>query len=292
MANSSGRIPDAIEPIVGYRIWGYALVMERSWLRSLTSAECFLCSGEGAWDTAGWSWTLASCSDVDLGVDLEIPGEECKCGFYAMDTMARLLEEAEDIGDFPSLIDRGRLKCPDHSFLSDVRVQIGIVAGRIQMAGKIIEHQHGFRAERARIVELFPIEGTEPCVRVLGAQLRVPIGPPVRLPVVDDSTLWKRLNKGSRARGRLITRYARLVEDVADRVAAERRLPAQRDELFACGMVALIASFERFDPEGSIDFEAYAITRITKSITALAERWRRSIEMAIRRSGAGPLPNF
>jgi hypothetical protein len=38
--------------------------------------------------------------------------------------------------------------------------QSGMILGRIQIAGKIIEHDFGYRAERARVAALIPREGT------------------------------------------------------------------------------------------------------------------------------------
>jgi hypothetical protein len=54
-----------------------------------------------------------------------------------------------------------------------------LVLGRVALAGKVIEHEHGYRAERARILELIPIQGTEVSVKHLGALLGLPVGTPV-----------------------------------------------------------------------------------------------------------------
>ncbi len=58
----------------------------------------------------------------------------------------------------------------------------GFVLGRVELAGKIIEHEHGYRAQRVRIAELFPVEGTERTIRSLAAQLGLLIGPSVEAP--------------------------------------------------------------------------------------------------------------
>jgi ATP/maltotriose-dependent transcriptional regulator MalT len=52
----------------------------------------------------------------------------------------------------------------------------------IRQAGKTIEHEHGYRAERARISGLIPIEGTERDVGHVATRLGIPIGRPVPIP--------------------------------------------------------------------------------------------------------------
>jgi hypothetical protein len=51
-----------------------------------------------------------------------------------------------------------------------------VIAGRVHRAGKVVEHDHGYRAELARVQEILPIERqrarTEPVARRFG----VPIG--------------------------------------------------------------------------------------------------------------------
>jgi len=57
-----------------------------------------------------------------------------------------------------------------------------VVLGRIELAGKVIEHEWGYRAERARIAELIPFRGTEQSVMILAARLGLPISEPVDIP--------------------------------------------------------------------------------------------------------------
>jgi hypothetical protein len=56
-----------------------------------------------------------------------------------------------------------------------------IVLGRAELAGKVIEHEYGYRAERARIVQLIPIRGSQRLVRILALRLDVPVGRPITL---------------------------------------------------------------------------------------------------------------
>ena len=58
----------------------------------------------------------------------------------------------------------------------------GVVMGRVELAGKVIEHEWGYRAERARIAELIPFRGTEQSVMILAARLGLPISEPVDIP--------------------------------------------------------------------------------------------------------------
>lgn len=56
-----------------------------------------------------------------------------------------------------------------------LRAQIHVL-GRVLLAGKVIEHAEGYRAERARIAELIPVKGTEGTVARLAAALGLPMG--------------------------------------------------------------------------------------------------------------------
>ena len=51
-----------------------------------------------------------------------------------------------------------------------------VVLGRILLSGKVIEHDFGYRAERARIAELIPFRGSERSVMVLAHRLGVGMG--------------------------------------------------------------------------------------------------------------------
>ena len=78
------RIPDGIEPIVGYRGWIYALHGSRTKLHPISFGRSY---GLSPWDGAESGWVLASCA-VDP-VDLEhVPGWSCTCGFYATKILA------------------------------------------------------------------------------------------------------------------------------------------------------------------------------------------------------------
>jgi hypothetical protein len=58
------------------------------------------------------------------------------------------------------------------------------VLGRVELAGKVIEHALGYRAERARIVELLPLRDQQRTVEAIARRVGVGVGQPVRVPRV------------------------------------------------------------------------------------------------------------
>jgi hypothetical protein len=114
-------------------------------------------------------WLTAGCQ---MNVH-DAPEESCSCGFYAVKslfTLGRLLV-------FPAMA----------SILSrtaDPRAATFLVAGRVDLAGKVVEHDLGYRAERMRIAELLPFGGTEQTVARFARRLGVPVGEPI--PDPDD----------------------------------------------------------------------------------------------------------
>jgi hypothetical protein len=155
------RIPDGIEPIVGFRMWIYALHGSRAELHPMRS--CGHATGPSPWDGAESGWVVASCAADPVDPE-HVPGWSCTCGFYA--TM-NLPPKATIIADLPR----------------EDGVEFGWIFGRVELAGKIIEHDYGYRAQRARIAELNPLEGDERRGSHLAALLGLPVGDPV--PVVE-----------------------------------------------------------------------------------------------------------
>jgi hypothetical protein len=80
-----------------------------------------------------------------------VPGEDCSCGFYATKT------------------------------LDSVPRQWGtdVILGRVQLAGKVLEYTLGYRAERARILELIALTGRERSAKRLALHLGLPLAPAV-----------------------------------------------------------------------------------------------------------------
>jgi hypothetical protein len=157
------RVPDSIEPLVGYRAWLFTNVRGASLLPigggPLTKT---------AWEGANHGWVSAACpfgGRERLGYPPEsslnrpphvIPGEDCSCGFYAM----KVLSCAQQL--------TMELRCgPD------------LTLGRVELAGKVIEHRLGYRAARARIAALIPIRGNERTAKRLAESLGLPLDPAI-----------------------------------------------------------------------------------------------------------------
>jgi hypothetical protein len=153
------RIPDGIEPLSGYRMWRYVLTTRRAWLHSMT------CAGLGGcpWEQAGTDWVESHCMVNDHPWHVS-PSEGCSCGVYAVSSPAKLYEDGLPF------------EGGDGS---------GFLMGRVDLAGKVIEHDWGYRAERARIAQLIPIEGAIRDVMRFGSRLGVSIAPAVPPPSTD-----------------------------------------------------------------------------------------------------------
>jgi hypothetical protein len=135
-----GPIPDGIEPIEAYRTWGYVIRLEQgiAELRSLNSGD--------PWH-AGWN--VAMCWPPPAGRPQDsahaAPLEGCTCGFYATKK--------------PVAID------PTVGFRSTPGT--GLIMGKVALSGKVIEHERGYRAEKARVVELYALPGRETVAELL-----------------------------------------------------------------------------------------------------------------------------
>jgi hypothetical protein len=127
------RIPDGITPIVAYRMW---LVDHHGTIKSPM--------GNLRW--AAGDWVTARCRRAgdDPGTDPpghRAPAEGCTCGIYALKSpggVTRLMTRFGD-GYLPSFA-----PIP--------------ASGVVELSGKVIEHALGYRAERARIVTLVPVQ--------------------------------------------------------------------------------------------------------------------------------------
>jgi len=114
-----------------------------------------------------------------------VPSYDCTCGFYAVKRLANLLE-----------------------MLTPVEGQI--VIGTVQLAGTVIEHDFGYRAELARVAELIPRLGQETTVRRLAMCLGVAVGPPiVHWPPSDSDPSRPRLPMASWVREPAVEHRAR-----------------------------------------------------------------------------------
>jgi hypothetical protein len=166
MGDRWNRIPDGIDPIVGYRAWYYEIGKREARLHPITQGSG-VGPRVGAWDGASWGWVTAMCSLVGPASWHVAPAEDCTCGFYAMRELLPLVQDA------------ARLHVWRHLGLGCAS---GVVMGRVELAGTVIEHEFGYRAERARIVELIPFRGTERSVMILAARLGLQVSEPVDMP--------------------------------------------------------------------------------------------------------------
>ena len=101
----------------------------------------------------------ASCALVGSSTH-EVPSEDCSCGFYSLKELDHAVA----------------LAAPFRFMPIPGRKVDQVVLGRILLSGKVIEHDFGYRAERARIAELIPVHGSERSVMVLADRLGVGMG--------------------------------------------------------------------------------------------------------------------
>jgi hypothetical protein len=169
---ASARVPDGITPLVGYRAWQVAeeatgLVFyplshrSREWVeatRVWATSRCPVGSEE-RWIASkvrpGWIDRVAHVA----------PDESCSCGFYAMKELHPHLVQLVAFAQRAELTSRS---------------QGTFVLGRVELAGKVIEHARGYRAERARIAELIPLKGTERTVESIARRVGVSVGGAVK----------------------------------------------------------------------------------------------------------------
>jgi Bacterial regulatory proteins, luxR family len=148
--------PDGITPFVGYRYWNLSVGRELWTLRSLNRELVHEVNVDEPIGGRNDAWLVAHC----LSYDHDAPDEACACGFYAMKSFSTLLSRTLSFGTtYPETVTQR-------------------VAGRVHLAGKIVEHDLGYRAERMRIVELRPFRGTEQIVARFAQCLGVPVGEP------------------------------------------------------------------------------------------------------------------
>jgi hypothetical protein len=174
--------PDLIEPIVGYRAWRYT-ISEGVQLFPLNAKARLLPKSE--WEDAWAAWVTSSCQ-VPGDVTHLAPDEDCTCGFYA-------LKSPENVAEFTAAI-------IFQSAASRAEGGEEAVLGRVLLAGKVIEHETGYRAERARIAELIPTTTDGGMTRSLAARLGLPVGPTLDTAAVLDEMRIGELGTTGRSR--------------------------------------------------------------------------------------------
>jgi RNA polymerase sigma factor for flagellar operon FliA len=85
---------------------------------------------------------------------------------------------------------------------------------------------------------------------------------------VELRDLWRRYKEDgdATARERLVVAYSPMVKFVAGRLGAGLPSHVEDSDLISYGLMGLIGSIERFEPERGIKFETFAMTRIRGAI--------------------------
>ena len=85
---------------------------------------------------------------------------------------------------------------------------------------------------------------------------------------VELRDLWRRYKEegDATARERLVVAYSPMVKFVAGRLGAGLPSHVEDADLISYGLMGLIGSIERFEPERGIKFETFAMTRIRGAI--------------------------
>jgi hypothetical protein len=141
------HVPDTIEPIVAYRLW-------------TADAELRLASLNGGTTWSRDAWAVAECEEHPA------PDEQCTCGLYAVK------EELLDGLDLARMVPSGPAEANPLQWPAPI-------VGRVQLAGKVIEHERGYRAELARLVEVLPRALTRRESALVAGRYGVPLGPEI-----------------------------------------------------------------------------------------------------------------
>ena len=85
---------------------------------------------------------------------------------------------------------------------------------------------------------------------------------------IELKDLWRRYSQSGdeRARERLVVAYSPLVKYVAGRMISGLPAHVEEADLISYGLIGLISTIERFEPDREIKFETYAIPRIRGAI--------------------------
>lgn len=89
-----------------------------------------------------------------------------------------------------------------------------------------------------------------------------------RLSPSEAERLWRSWHErhDDASRDRLVLSYAPMVKYLASRKARAVPTHCELDDLVSCGLMALIAAVDRFDPAKGATFEQYAWTRVSGAI--------------------------
>jgi hypothetical protein len=178
MSRGRGQAPDFIEPIVAYRAWRYSFDERGARLGALGGAEEPWAGACGGWVTAA---CLSAWSSFGPAVGPHVaPLGGCSCGFYAV----KAVDDAAELV-MMDLVVHGLIASETYEADDVPSDDVGSVLGRVELAGKVIEHEHGFRAQRARVLELIPLGPDDTRTDPLAHRLGVPLAEPCEVPEVE-----------------------------------------------------------------------------------------------------------
>lgn len=119
------NVPDYISPIIGYRIWCWSPGLKR--LLSLGGSE--------KWTPGQAMEALCRDPQYILAPQHDTPVFDCECGIYA----AKSIEE----------LNRAGYTIPSFLFDRMSRATLPCVRGEVWLWGRVVEHEHGYRAQYA-----------------------------------------------------------------------------------------------------------------------------------------------
>jgi len=159
----AGPTPDAITPLVGYRCWTLLVGPgRRAALHSLNGQIVREVDFDDPLGQRADPWLVARC----LNTDHDAPEEGCSCGFYALKSLSTLRR----------LLPIGAPRALLLALGAGPEAATFPIAGRVDLAGKVIEHDLGYRAERMRITEFRAFAGAEHPVMRFARRIGVPVG--------------------------------------------------------------------------------------------------------------------
>ena len=148
------RVPDQLEEILGWRAWQVVGPEQTPRLASVTALSSAKRRDEvvdAIWPTARWFYARCPHGHVE-----GVPVESCGCGLYAANSLEQLI--ALGYGQYGGIENK--------------------VVGQVGFAGKVIEGDQGWRAEKGRIVRLWiPFERWAALGDRLAAAYDVPCEP-------------------------------------------------------------------------------------------------------------------
>jgi hypothetical protein len=152
MDPSEVPVPDGIDPITAFRAWR-------------VDSDLRLHSPNVETEWVPGEWLVAKCERTGHTA----PSEGCSCGVYAAKDIQIVLRLAAVV---PLLANR----------LHD-----GVaVIGRVWLAGKVIEHDDGYRAQCARVSQILPVSGSRQQAEDVATRFGVPLGEEIPAEAIPD----------------------------------------------------------------------------------------------------------